>query len=389
MKLYNSINHLTFFFILIVYSYVTNYFAAFNHPFINPKNLFFLLFIYTLIMISFNSKNLSFTKMLIFYWIIFYLSLLLLYFIIHNHLNVLEFRREIFSLLFFLCITIIMSYDKDLSLTRKAILIATLIAIFNNIYEFFNPFLYYAENSELKIIGRSAGFYINSNISGEAIVLGLLLSFNIVKKKFKYIFLILCFLGILVTFSRTSILGYFIILFFFIKDNEINKGFSTTVFVSLIIVLILFFPFFEDLLITLFGNNAENLIDRLNFFTGNTTADSSQIERLQVVYAAFNLFADNLPFGAGLGVTNHWEFKVGAHNMYLTFMAEFGILGIFLYPSLILSASYEALKNKIKIVYPFILYMLIIGFTTHNVLDAHHSLIALAVIANMRNNAKI
>jgi O-antigen ligase len=384
MKLNKLINYLTFFFILIAYSYVATYFATFNNALVNPKNLFFLLFLYTLVMISFNSKNLSILKLPIFYWIIFYLSLILLYFIVNNHLDVLELRKEIFALVFFLCLVIIMSYDEDLTLTKKAILIATLIAIFNNIYEFFNPFVFYSEGSELKIIGRSAGFYVNTNIAGEAIVLGLLLSFSVVSKKFKYIFLSICFLGILVTFSRTAIFGFFLVVFFFMKNNEINRTFGLTVVLTLGISIVLLFPFLEDFLQTFFGSDAQNLINRLNFFTGSNTVDFSQKERTQVALSAFNLFADNLPFGAGLGVTEHWQYRVGAHNMYLTFMAEFGFIGIFLYPGLILSASYKAYKINHPLSKPFILYMLIIGFTTHNVLDAYHLLIALAFLSNSK-----
>lgn len=388
MKLYRLVNYLTFFFILIAYSYVATYFATFNNALLNPKNLFFLLFLYTLVIISFNNKNLSIIKLPIFYWIVFYLSLVLLYFITHNHLDVLEFRKEIFALIFFLCLIIIMSYDENLNLTKKAILIATLIAIFNNIYEFFNPFVFYSETSDLKIIGRSAGFYVNANNAGEAIVLGLLLSFSIVSKKFKYLFLVLSFLGILATFSRTALFGFFLVVFFLIKNNEINRTFGTTVIITLGISIVLLFPFLEDLLKTFFGSDAQNLINRLNFFTGGNTVDFSQKERTQVALTAFNLFADNIFFGAGLGVTEHWQYRVGAHNMYLTFMAEFGFIGIFLYPALILSASYKAYKTNHPLAKPFILYMLIIGFTTHNVLDAYHLLIALAFLSNLNIRIK-
>jgi len=383
MRTSNYLRYFLFFFILVIYSNIPSYYATLGSSLINPRNLFFLLFLYTLIMI-FYKKNLTILNKPLFYWIYFYFSLVLLYYIVNNHLEVDEFRKHIFSLVFLICLFTIISYDTNLTLTKKAIFIITLVAIFNNIYEFINPYSFYSELSGIKnSIGRSAGFYINANISGEAIVLGLLFSYFTVPKKFRFLFLIACFLGILLTFSRTALLGYFLVTLFLLKNEQINRVYILILVSTLIIFIIITIPFIEDLIQIYFPNNSNNLINRLNFFSGNAGVDFSQKERTEVAIAAFNLFADNLPFGAGLGVTEHWEHRVSAHNMYLTFMAQFGILGIFMYPALIFAASYNAYKSNYPLAKPFIIYMLIIGFTTHNVLDAYHMLTAIALISNM------
>ena len=142
LRLSSFINLLIFIFILVTYSYITSYYATNGNSIINSKNFFFFLILFSMILIAFNTNKIHILKLPTFYWLIFYFALVLLYFIINNHLEVHEFRKLIFAIFFFLSLLIIMSYDENLVMSKKAILIATILAICFNIYEFFDPFVF-------------------------------------------------------------------------------------------------------------------------------------------------------------------------------------------------------------------------------------------------------
>ncbi len=181
-----------------------------------------------------------------------------------------------------------------------------------------------------------------------------------------------------------GILGWFIVVGFFIKDNIIKKD-KAIIFASIFVVLLVVAtPKIYSYLTQNFGRDSSNLINRLDFFSGKSERlDGSQTERLALAEGAFTAFADNPIIGKGLGYTEHWNFRVSTHNMYLLFMVQFGIIGAFLYPLLIYSAVRNARNEARQLAKPFAVYFLMIGFTTHNVLDAYHLIIGLALMANM------
>ena len=361
-----------------------SYYATFSHPILNPKN-FFLLLIVTAAFFVFQTRKTGFLAMPLMKWILVYCVLFLFWYLLpDNYLTVDELRKKIFALFFFMAMIVLMHNDTNLNYSHKAILLVTLLAIGNNIYEFFNPYAFYSQFSALKIIGRSAGFYINANIAGEAIVLGMLFSLPILPRKYRYPFALLALAGIMVTFSRAGMTGWLIVTLLYVKSDILDRKMSVLFFSAGLILLVMFGPFLLEYLTQEFGRGAHNLINRLDFFTGQEHGlDHSQSERSMVAAAAFNLFADHPFFGAGLGVTNHWQFRVGAHNMYLTFAAQFGIIGMLLYPMLIYSIVYRAKNSARHMSLPFAIYMLLIGMTTHNIMDAYHLLIAMALMANI------
>jgi len=384
-----ALNLSVFFFVGIFYSYLLSYYAVFSHPVLNPKNFFFLLIV-AVAFFLFRSKKTAFLSMPVMKWILFYFVLFLFWFLLpENQLTVDEFRKKIFALFFFIAMIGLMHHDKNLTYSHKAIFIVTLVAIGNNIYEFFNPYAFYTQFSGLNIIGRSAGLYINSNIAGEAIVLGMLFSLPVLPRKFRYPFALLALLGIMVTYSRAGLIGWLIVTVLYVKSDILDRKTSLLFFSAGLILLVLLGPYLFDYLTQEFGRNAHNLINRLSFFTGQTHGlDHSQSERSMVAAAAFELFADNPFFGAGLGATDHWQFRVGAHNMYLTFAAQFGMIGMFLYPMLVYSIVYRAQNGARAMSLPFAIYMLLIGMTTHNIMDAYHLLIAMALMATLVHHSR-
>jgi O-antigen ligase len=280
--------------------------------------------------------------------------------------------------------TILISNDDDnFSKTRGAILFVTLLAISNNIYEFFNPFAFYDMNSEYNIIGRSAGFYIDPNISAQAILYGLIFSYTLIPKNIKILFLLFTLLGVLVTFSRGGIIGWLIIVTLLFKYKQIDKKTIVTILLILFISIIILLPILTDIIMGSFDGQSDNLLNRLNFFNTSSKMDASQIERLAILNSAFNLFADNPFFGAGLSIIRHWGYSVAPHNMYLMLMAQFGFVGLVLYIYLMYVIVQNA-KDETKIISKiFLFYILFTSLLTHNILDGYHNIIAIVLMSNM------
>jgi O-antigen ligase len=288
--------------------------------------------------------------------------------------------------------TLLISFDDNkLTVTRKAILTITIFTIAGNITEFFIPDLFSDLDSGYNITGRSAGLYLNANTSGEAIILGMILSYSMLDKKYRTFFLVASLLGVISTFSRTAIASWFIVVAILSYGKVIDKKNIAMVLGSLVLVGIFIVPFVIGYIeANLEAGTVKNLMTRLNFFSSKSQGlDGSQQHRLEVAKAALESFANNPLIGAGIAHTSHWEFPISTHNIYLKLMAEYGIIGVFLYPLLILSTIWKAKNEVIAIARAFSIYLLIIGFTTHNSLDEHHLLIAFAVMANLTYRSKI
>lgn len=372
--------------VFMFYSHIFSYLAVTGHSLFVPVNFIALTIVIVSIMLMYSPKSIGFLKNPIYIWLLFYCIVLLIWLVLPNaQATEKDIRGLLLSIIFLFLMTTLMYFDDHrLSATRKAILFVTLLAIANNIYEFFNPLAFYKLDSGYNILGRSAGFYINSNKSGEAIIFGLIFSYRFVPEKLKSLFLIVTLVGILVTFSRTGIALWFIVVFILAKERMINAK-SLFLLLSLLVVGIIFaLPFLINYIETDFATVASNLLNRLDFFsTSIHTVDYSERERIVVAMGALEIFTEHPLLGGGISLTQHWHYHASTHNIYLKLMAELGVVGLLIYPLLIWSSVWRVRGTAKKFAKAFIVYVLAIGFTTHNILDSYHILIAFALMANL------
>ena len=101
------------------------------------------------------------------------------------------------------------------------------------------------------------------------------------------------------------------------------------------------------------------------------------------------MFLDNPLFGNGIGSTDLWAELVSTHNMYLYLMADYGILGIILYPLLVLVTVWHSHKEVRSIALAFASFALMWGFFSHNIMSEYYSLIAFALMASMSYQSRI
>lgn len=369
------------------FTHLFTYLGIVVHPSLSP-----LIFIVATIgvmtaLVSTNPKSLNYIfRVPLYRWLLFYVVISLIWMILPNsHAAPKDMRIIILSAAFLFAVSSIIYFDdSSFTITRTALLVVTIISASNNILEFFNPTLFVPEGAESKIIGRSAGLYINANQAGVGILLGMIFSYALVPQKLKLLFLLLCLIGIISTFSRTSIAAWFMIVFIMIFTRSINKKTAVSIGISLFISATILLPILVSFLDINLESGANNLINRLDFFSSNKyEVDASQQERINIAKGAFRYFEDNPLLGGGLALTRYWEFQVSAHNMYLVLMAERGIIGFFIYPLFILSAVWKAKGEARKIALAFGAYVTVIGFTSHNILDSYHTLIAFSLMAGL------
>lgn len=367
-----------FIFIAVNFSYILTY--AF-------RNMEFLIlnFVTTVTLVFFYHKSFNYIAGLpLMRWVVFYTVINLTWIILPNSyaspLNIGNFFIEI---MYLSTLAILLFFDdKNLTIARTAILFVTTISIFNHILELFIPGIFYAEDAITKILGRSSGFYGNSTGAGEAIILGMILSYELVPKKLKIFFLLFALLGVIPTFSRAAIAAWFIVVFILAMTQAIKKKEAITLGVIVLILVAIVLPIFITFLDVFLGEGAANILGRLDFFSSNSSiSDGSSQSRIIVAKAAFGYFSDNPFLGAGHSFTQYWEHSISTHNLYLLHMSEFGLVGLFIYPLLIMSIIWKASGEAKKTSLAFAVFLLLIGFTSHNVLNGFHTLLAIAVMS--------
>lgn len=268
---------------------------------------------------------------------------------------------------------------------RWALVFAVLFGVALNIYEFFVPMTF------SEVHGRSAGFFGNSNLSAEALVLGMILSVTVLPSSFRGPFLLLTGVGIFVTFSRGGIMAWFIAvsgLLFFTKGVR-AKDLVWTCLLSLLVVGIVLLPKLDTILKTMdqAGVINKNTEERLAWLTNPSgVSDDSSWSRVYVAQQAWRKFADHPWIGGGTG-TMYESFDISPHNQYLSYMLDYGVVGATIVPLLTLALIWGARGETRRIGLLFGATILWLSFFTHTILSVEYSLVLFALLAAMGSTA--
>lgn len=298
-----------------------------------------------------------------------------------------ELESRILSVIFLLLTLLIFSKYYIVQLwARRAVLMAVLFAVFNNIYNLFNPVV----SGPLGTAGRSAGFYGDPNISGAVLSLGMIFSVGLLQPRYRVPFVSLVGIGILLTLSRGAILGWLIVVIIFLNLRMIPQPRLFYWVVGLGLIVLGLEVLWGNLLhldrltdFNLLNQNAlggiEGHLSRLRL----TDEEGSSEERLDVARLAWQQFVEHPLLGNGIGSAQALGVKVSTHNMYLLFMTEHGILGIFIFPLLVYLVIRHARGETKHIGFCFAAFILIWGLFNHNVLEQRFMLIIFSLMAAM------
>lgn len=308
-----------------------------------------------------------------------------------------DFETRILVIFSLLLMTVIFTTGNSLVLlwSRRAILLATFINIFNNVYEFFHPLSF---GFIQKIAGRSAGFYLNANESAMALVVGMILSISLINKNYRFLFSLLVLIGIIFTFSRGGLLGWLLALIILITTRIIPRKQIITGFIGFILV----FSFVTSQVNNLTYLNRANGSEFLNEDTvsriewAKNPASSSDIDgnsRYKIALEAWNKFVQSPIVGSGISSSrdrnssikteNRGRYGERPHNIHLVNLVEHGFLGILIFPTLLIAIIVKG-KGKIKSIgIVFASYYMIAGALSHTILYDNYSLLSLALMASL------
>lgn len=264
-------------------------------------------------------------------------------------------------------------------LARKVLVGAVLFGAGLNIYELFVPM------SFSQVLGRSAGLYENPTMSGEALVLGMILSVTVLAPRYRVAFLLLTGIGILTTFSRASILVWAIAVAGLIFVERMSaKDFIPSISLVLVLGFLVLLPQWDHLLTTWERNGMlnENVEERLAWFTDPSgVSDYSSWERKYLAQRAWERTADRPFLGGGTG--SFREAYMLPHNQYLVFMLDHGLVGAFIVPLLMLAVIHGA-RGKIRgVAIVFGCAVIVLSFFTHTIMSTNYSLLLFALTAAM------
>jgi O-antigen ligase len=243
-----------------------------------------------------------------------------------------------------------------------------------NMLDFFDQGLYFEQVEGNGI--RAAGYYINSNAAAEAILIGMALGTSAVKNRFKGGFIFICLIGILLSFSRGGVIGWFLVVLLLQYTQALKVSNSILIMIGIGLLLYWLSMYFDNL-----SNytNLDLLASRIDFISGINIYSAKEDDRFYLVMEALSKFSDSPFIGLGPYSLNRLGSDQLSHNVYLHFLTDNGLLGLLLYGVLLL-AIHPFSSGRRELV-PYFGFLLFWGFFSHNILDSYASLIALTYVA--------
>ena len=277
---------------------------------------------------------------------------------------------------------------------KVAILIVSLMNVFNHIYEFINPLAFGAFHAE----GRPGGFYIDSNEAGCALILGMIFAIDLVKPRYRLFYALVIGLGVVLSFSRGAMLGWLIVILFFMFTKVIPRYQISYLGITLAVAIFLITTQTRNLtyLQTADGKPLFNksTLARIEFLA-DPLSEKQDTSRLLLLDDAWQSFAEQPFLGKGLGGSRNSQYTSNAgtgqkpHNTYLQFMIEYGFLGFIIYPFLILSAMWNG-QGKVKNYgLAFALFLFVWGIFSHTTVSSFFILLAIAYMACLTRSSQL
>lgn len=233
-----------------------------------------------------------------------------------------------------------------------------------NLYELF------VENNLWSVApGRSAGFYVNPNISAEALV-GYSLFFLLARTNKLGIadltLITLALLGVLATFSRGGILASLVLL---TAASFVRGGRKQMARIAIGgLAVSLFAIAFASFVVRNLDLSEDAAVRVLSLIQEGGIGDYEE-DRGTAALAALELAMENPVLGGGVGTIA--EMPEGPHNMFLAMMVEYGIVGLLAYLVMIIrliQIARRADRDLSGMIFFFVAWLVILGFASHNLL---------------------
>jgi len=199
------------------------------------------------------------------------------------------------------------------------------------ILDFFMPDLFASASAQGYTGDRAVGTYGNANQASEAILLWLIVVQNRVKGWFLVTLYLLSATAILLTFSRSGMLGLLVLGAYLIYRGKLPK---TTLIAPVFVIVFstTLLNYAEEMISLVVENEAvvEDLVNRLNFLGDEDGLDdNSSVSRQEVVIDAIQAIKAK-PI-SGYAIEPEFSLFIPTHNFFLENWYIYGILGVVIF----------------------------------------------------------
>jgi O-antigen ligase len=217
--------------------------------------------------------------------------------------------------------------------------------------------------------GRSAGFYVNPNLSSEAL-LGYGLAFLTARfTKLRIIDLMLMSLvivGVFATFSRAGILASLVLLTA-AALMRVQRKHIPRIVVGGVAISLLTFAFVSYVVRNV--DLSEDATRRIFSLIEMGGIGDFREERGLTALASLELAMENPLVGGGVGTI--YDMSEGPHNMFVAMMVDYGIVGLIAYLVILIRLiliARRADRNLSATILFFVAWLVIFSFASHNLL---------------------
>ncbi|HLO69038.1 MAG TPA: O-antigen ligase family protein [Holophaga sp.] len=250
---------------------------------------------------------------------------------------------------------VLLSIPEARAAARKALAAAVILGVALNLVDLFAPLTF------SPFLGRSAGLYLNPNVSGISLLMGAIAAWEAVPTRARIWFYGITLVGIIPTFSRSAILLGLLLgptlcwmgqLRWRAWAGALAAVAGTALGTGALLLGTGWIPVDSSIM--------TDLILRVSL----STDDYSTADRLQVLDEALAMIARSPWIGHGTGASYLWTLDRSSHNAYLNLMADHGVWAAALIPGL-----FGSLARRSTLCVVAICCWSIVGFFSHNLLD--------------------
>lgn len=285
-----------------------------------------------------------------------------------------EVFRRFMSTALLAVLVVILRDNRIHGIARGGVVAATVLGALLNMYELLRPLTF------SPILGRSAGLYVNPNISGGALTVGMILGVDWVRPRYRLWYVLLVGVAVLLTLSRGAIGGWLLAVAVLGWYRELSLA-RLVLAGSGVAAALLFLLLVSGRGPALLEATRALSSPELARLSISSEGDFSANTRFEVAVIAWRLFANRPLLGNGIGATHELLLGQGSHNMYLRDLAESGILGLLVMPLFVLMAGWGARGRARPTAHTFSVFLLAWSLFSHDVLDEWQYLIAAALVS--------
>jgi hypothetical protein len=242
-----------------------------------------------------------------------------------QYLFVREFLLHLNALGFISICMVMFEGEMILRVVKRAVAVVTLFLVAIDICEIMHLWIFSVAQLDYN---RAVGLQGDANAAGMLVVFGCVTGLTAVPRRWRELFILACVIGVMTTFSRESILTLSIV----ILAAVLGRAIATPRVLLLTAIAILAISTWKlNAILQDQGMLSKENIGRLEM----ETSDASAHSRAELAQLTLEKFEQAPLLGNGFGTTTFWTGNLESHDLYLSYMADYGILGVLMVPALV------------------------------------------------------